>query len=298
MIFLPDNIQPKQLLKSIIDLSWDVIKIFNSYSKNNQSSYDFQSKLKIFNYESGPVTSVDLEISEFIKQEIKDKFPRACWDFLSEEDTKNKKSKKFKSKWVWIIDPIDGTKDFINQTGEYAMHLALNYENKVVLAVVPIPSKNQIWISFEGLGTWCETLDSKNISPIKTNSMNLNELIIITSKTHIHQKLEVLINKLNPRKIIRLGSIGYKIVSLLSGVGDLYISYSLPGESCPKDWDIAAPMALMKNAGGYFTDINGRDLEFLKEPNFEQRGILVASMNSNHKQICKEIKDIVKNTNE
>jgi len=178
------------------------------------------------------------------------------------------------------------------------MHLALNYENKVVLAVVPIPSKNQIWISFEGLGTWCETLDSKNISPIKTNCMNLNELIIITSKTHIHQKLEVLINKLNPRKIIRLGSIGYKIVSLLSGVGDLYISYSLPGESCPKDWDIAAPMALMKNAGGYFTDINGRDLEFLKEPNFEQRGILVASMNSNHKQICKEIKDIVKNTNE
>ena len=297
MIFLPKNVDSKQLLEVIIELGWDVIGILQSYSKNNESSNDFQSKLKIINYESGPVTSADLEISEFVKKEIKGKFPLTCWDFLSEEDVKNNKSKQFNSKWVWIIDPIDGTKDFINQTGEYAVHLALNHFNKVVLGVVLIPSKNQMWISFDGMGTWCETRDSRNISPIKINAKDLNELKIITSKTHMHKKFKVLIDELKPRDTIGLGSVGYKIVSLLTGIGDLYISYSLPGGSCPKDWDIAGPMALIKNAGGYFTDINGRDLEFLKEPNFEQKGILVASMNDNHKQICQRIKAIVQNNN-
>ena len=83
-----------------------------------------------------------------------------------------------------------------------------------------------------------------------------------------------------------------KITSILKGEGDVYISYSLPSGTCPRDWDIAAPASLIKGAGGFFTDINGKELEFLNE-GYNQRGILIASLNKNHFEICRAISNIV-----
>ena len=292
MSFLPENIEPNELIKSITELSGEILKILKSYSKNIKNAEEFQKNLSIINHDNGPVTLADLEISEFIKNAIIHKFPQAEWDFLSEEDVKNNKLKKFKSKWVWIIDPIDGTKDFINQTGEFAVHIALLYEKKIILGVVPIPAKDEIWISFDGIGTWCESISKDSEIPIFKNSKQLKEMTILTSKTHLHPNFEVLLKELKPKKIIGMGSIGYKVVSILKGVGDLYISYSLPKGSCPKDWDFAAPMALIKGAGGQFTDIDGNELDFLKN-DYKQSGILLASMNTDHKAICSEIKDVM-----
>ena len=99
--------------------------------------------------------------------------------------------------------------------------------------------------------------------------------------------------ELNPKNVLGMGSVGYKITSILRGEGDIYISYSLPNGSSPKDWDMAAPLSLIEGAGGYFTDINGCELDFLSG-NFDQSGILIASLNSNHKEICKEISKIIK----
>ena len=289
---LPENLDPNDLLKCITDLSWEILNLLRSYNQNIKNTKEFQKKLNIINYDSGPVTRADVEISEFIKKVIKETFPLICWDFLSEEDVKNKKSKKFESKWVWIIDPIDGTKDFINQTGQFAVHIALLFEKKLILGAVPIPSKNQIWMSFKGRGTWCESKFKDSQKTILNSSKELKNMTVLTSKTHFHSDFQILLKELNPKKTIGMGSIGYKIVSILRGEGDLYISYSLPQGSCPKDWDMAGPMALIKGAGGHFTDINGNDLDFLKN-DYQQRGILLASLSKDHKEICRKLKSIV-----
>ncbi len=289
---LPENLNPNDLLKCITDLSWEILELMKTYNQNIKNTKEFQKELNIINYDSGPVTRADVEISEFIKKTIKERFPFTDWDFLSEEDVKDKKLKEFESKWVWIIDPIDGTKDFINQTGQFAIHIALLFEKKLILGVVPIPSKNQVWMSFEGRGTWCESNSKDSEIPILKVSKELRNMTVLTSKTHFHSDFEILIKELNPKKIIGMGSVGYKIVAILRGEGDLYISYSLPQGSCPKDWDMAGPMALIKGAGGHFTDINGNDLDFLKD-NYQQRGILIASISKDHKEICRKIKSIV-----
>ena len=125
MICLPKSVDPNQLLNTIRELSWDVGKVIKYYEKKISPTDNFKKKLNIKDHISGPVTDADLEINKLIKNRIKEKYPYEKWDFLSEEDEKLNFNKDFKSKWVWIIDPLDGTKDFINQTGEYAMHLAL-----------------------------------------------------------------------------------------------------------------------------------------------------------------------------
>ena len=291
MICLPDNIKSKELLNTIRELSWNAAKIFRSYNQQIKNS----KKLNIKNFDTGPVTAADIEINELIKSTIKIKYPFQQWEFLSEEDKKLNKNRIFKSKWVWIIDPLDGTKDFIKQTGEYAMHLALTYKKEIILGIVLIPNKNQLWISVKGEGTWFENEDSLKGYPIIKKNKKLKELTILTSKSHVHQKFQTILEKINPKEIKGMGSIGYKISSILRGDGDLYISYAFPEGTCPQDWDMAAPYGLIKEAGGYFTDINGEDLMFLKEENYDQSGLLIASMNSNHLEICKKISKLINN---
>ena len=91
-----------------------------------------------------------------------------------------------------------------------------------------------------------------------------------------------------------MGSIGCKIASILRGESDIYICLSASGKSSPKDWDFAAPEAILRAAGGAITSLNNEELIYGKT-NFRQGGIIVASNNiNNHKKLCEEIKVIIK----
>ena len=84
----------------------------------------------------------DLKVNELIINQIKQKYKNIEWEILSEENVKL--FSNFcnpNSDWLWVLDPLDGTKDFIQGTGNYAMHLALNYKKKPYLGVVLIPEK-------------------------------------------------------------------------------------------------------------------------------------------------------------
>ena len=198
------------------------------------------------------------------------------------------------SDWLWILDPLDGTKDFIQGTGNYAMHLALNYKGKPYLGIVLIPSKNELWIAV-GKKVWCE---KKNNNSFRKNlfksNKSLSEMVLVTSKNHKNDHLNRLIEKINFKKVINMGSIGCKIASIIRGESDIYISLSLPDKSSPKDWDFAAPEAILKAAGGSITKINNQEL-FYGKPNYEQGGIIVASNNNlRHEIICLQLREIVK----
>ena len=94
-----------------------------------------------------------------------------------------------------------------------------------------------------------------------------------------------------------MGSIGCKIASILKGDSDIYICLSLPGKSSPKDWDFAAPEAILNAAGGSITNLENKSLIY-SQNGFEQRGIIVASNNKQiHGSICLEIKEKIKKFN-
>ena len=118
-------------------------------------------------------------------------------------------------------------------------------------------------------------------------------MTIVTSKNNRNEKLKYLIEKINFKKTIVMGSIGCKIASILRGDSDIYIALSLPGESAPKDWDFAAPEAILKAAGGAITSIDNEDLVYGRT-DLKQSGIIIASNNKkNHERICSEVKAII-----
>jgi len=292
MIKLPSGVDINNLIDDIRIFSWQAADILLYYSKLLADS-DYKKNILKNNNEEDPVTLADLKVNELIIKRINEKYKNINWDILSEENVKiSSKVFDVKSDWIWVLDPLDGTKDFIQGTGNYAMHLALNFKQKPYIGFVLIPDKNQLWIS-DGKKTWCEKRDGSKYEPILLRNRNLREMTLVTSKNHGNEILRNLIQKINFCKVQIMGSIGCKIASIVNGESDIYICLSLPGKSSPKDWDFAAPESILKAAGGAITNLDNQELCYGKS-NFEQGGIIVATNNKNsHGRICLEIKKII-----
>ena len=295
MYKLPIGININDLIEDLKKICWEASDILLYYSqkiKDNQCKKNF-IKTKDFNE---PVTLADLEVNNLIIKKIKQKYLNIKWNILSEENANDVFTSKGEHDWLWVLDPLDGTKDFIQGTGNFAVHLALNYKNRPFIGFVLIPSKNQLWIS-NGNSTWCENRNGiKNKFQVSEN-IRLRDMRIITSKNHKNESLQDLINKIGFSEIIEMGSIGCKIGAILRGDADIYISLSIPGGSAPKDWDFAAPEAVLKAAGGAITNINNQELDY-NQKGFLQEGLIVASnYKNNHAKLCLEIRGIMEENN-
>ena len=293
MAKLPLGVDINNLIDNLRIFSWEAAEILIYYSNIIQNSTGKTRFIQNKNYDD-PVTLADIKVNELIVNKIRKSYRNVSWDILSEEDIKTETNTFMRtSEWCWVLDPLDGTKDFIQGTGNYAMHLALNYKQKPLIGVVLIPERNELWIS-NGEKLWRERRDGSKIEKYLSSRKTINEMTLVTSKNHSNNTLKRLIEKLNFKDVIVMGSIGCKIASILRGESDIYICLSLPGRSSPKDWDFAAPEALLKAAGGTITDLNNNELTYGKS-NFEQGGILVATNNRlTHRSICSEINCIIK----
>ena len=293
MIRLPLGVDIDYLIDDLRVFSWEAADVLMFYSKKIKN--ENQNNLIIKNkFNDDPVTLADLKVNELIIYRIKEKYKDIKWGFLSEENFKiNHNSCDLNADWLWVLDPLDGTKDFIQGTGHYAMHLSLNYKKNPYIGVVLIPEKNELWIT-NGERAWCENRDG-NIKSFQMSQRNvLKKMILVTSVNHRNEKLSELIDKIKFKKIFPMGSIGCKIASIIRGESDIYISLSLPGKSAPKDWDFSAPVAILKAAGGEVTSIENNDLSFGIN-NLEHNGIIIASnKKEKHAELCSQVKKIVK----
>ena len=263
MIKLPSGVKIKNLVDDLRFFSFEASKILLHYSQILKDSKNKSNILRNHD-ENDPVTIADVKVNEMVIKRINEKYRDIDWEILSEENVK-KESGNFtqKSDWVWVFDPLDGTKDFIQGTSNYAMHLSLNYKQKPYLGVVLIPEKDELWIS-DSEKVWCEKSDGTRTASNLSKKKELKDMILVTSKNHKNSNLSELIEKISFKKVSIMGSIGCKIASILRGESDIYICLSLPGKSCPKDWDFSAPEAILKSAGGAITDINNKELIYGK----------------------------------
>jgi len=278
---LPAGISQDSLLEALRPLCWGAADILRAYARGEQPPHGFSRALSVDNGGEGPVSAADLAVNQWLLDGLHSAFPDAGWTLLSEETAKEQltEGEPLPAEWLWILDPLDGTKDFLQGTGEYAVHLALVQGQRPVLGVVLLPEANELWFGLVGDGSWCEDRSGKR-SPVRFSDRSAEgELIMVASRSHRDDRLERLIAALPLAGCKAVGSVGCKVATILRGETDLYISLS--GKSAPKDWDMAAPEAVLLAAGGAFTHADGRPLAY-NTGDVRQAGCLIASHGKAH----------------
>ena len=144
---------------------------------------------------------------------------------------------------------------------------------------------------------WGEKRNGSRIETQKIDNQNFEEMTLVTSKNHNNKILKNLIEKIPFKKVVVMGSIGCKITSIVKGESDIYICLSIPSKSSPKDWDFAAPEAILKASGGEITNLENEELSYNNEK-YEQNGIIIASNDKKtHESICMRLKEIISKYN-
>jgi 3'(2'), 5'-bisphosphate nucleotidase len=267
------NLSLADILERTIELTQTAATMLRGYYRGSGESLDVRDK------EQGPVTIADEAVDRYLLDGIRSMCGESC-GYLTEE-THQMTDEALPQDWVWIIDPLDGTRDFIDKTGEYAIHIALTYQQRPVLAVVAIPEFDRIYAAILGGGTWRITGELREFVNF-AQGRKLTDLVVVASRNHRSERLVRLLAQLPCQQQRQVGSIGCKIAAIVERDADVYISVS--GKSAPKDWDFAAPELILTEAGGKFTDRDGNPVLY-NTGDVSQWGCLIASNGEWHQEI-------------
>lgn len=235
MLMTPDL---EALLEMVRPLAWQASDRLGQY-------YRGDIPLEIEDKQGGPVTAADRAVDAFLRENLQAELDPEQFGYLTEETYQP--GPPLTQPYQWLIDPLDGTQDFIRGTGDYAIHIALVHQHRPILAVVAWPERQALYTAIVGQGTYRETRHQREqlvIAPTAT----LAGLRILVSRTHTSDRLAAFIDQLPSPTLIPMGSIGCKIAAICQGEGDVYLA--MPTRSAPKDWDLAAPDLILQEAGG------------------------------------------------
>jgi 3'(2'), 5'-bisphosphate nucleotidase len=238
--------------------------------------------------EGSPVTKADIAANNYIIEQFHAQLGAKDFGYLSEETYDGN---KLEQPWVWIIDPLDGTRDFIDQTDEYAVHICLVNEGRPVISVVVVPEAEKLYFALKGSGTYCETRDGKLTKMIVSDRANPSDLYLVASRTHRDQRFQDLLDRLPFKDRNYVGSVGCKIAHILEQKSDVYISLS--GKSAAKDWDFAAPELILTEAGGKFSYFEGNEVLY-NQGDVVKWGGIMASNGPYHDALCQQSIEILK----
>lgn len=273
-----------EVLKIARSIAWGAAEILSSYYNGTNAELQIEDK------KDGPVTKADLAANHYILDRLKTELPAEDFGYLSEETFDVKKAEPVVKPYVWIIDPLDGTRDFIDKTGEYGMHIALAHEGRPIIGIVAIPEAQKIYFASKDNGTFVETKNGE-VKPIKVSQrQTLEELYLIVSRSHRDERFQKLIDRLPFKGKKYMGGVGGKISTLLEQESDVYISLS--GKSAAKDWDFAAPELILTEAGGKFSYVNGETV-FYNQGDVKKWGCIVATNGHCHEELCQKSAQII-----
>jgi len=218
-----------------------------------------------------PVTEADKISDKKIREFLSPLFLNYC--FLTEESFDDKK--RLQSDYVWIVDPLDGTKDFVVKDNEFTCNIALAYKHEVVLGVVAIPANNEYYYATKNEGAFV-VRNNKTI-PIHVNDKQ-NNLICLSSVFHCSKKEIDVISK-HHDKISFVKKVGSSIKACLIAEGKAEISYRLSEGT--KEWDTAAFQIIVEEAGGYVLKLDGTPIKYNREDVYNHGGYVIVNNKQN-----------------
>ncbi len=245
-----------EIIPTIKKAGTEIIKIYNE---------DHEIEIK---KDNSPVTKADLTTNKIICEHLK----KYNYPILSEENKDD--SARLKANRVWVVDPLDGTMDFIQKTGEFSIMVGLLENNSPVLGIVYQPAQDKLYYAIKNKGAYLIEKNKKTklqVSEIK----NPKEARAIVSRNHLNEETLQTLKNFGISKMVKCGSNGIKIGKIAAGEADFFIN---PTDRMG-EWDSCAPEIILKEAGGKITGIAGTPLVYNQKEPRNKQGILATNNN-------------------
>jgi 3'(2'), 5'-bisphosphate nucleotidase len=207
-----------------------------------------------------PVTEADRKSNDYIISVLKNKYPECA--ILAEESPDDPNS-RVKNDWCFIIDPLDGTKEFVKKNGEFTVNIALAYKGKAVLGVIGIPVTDELYYAAEGMGAFYE--NKEQARKIKVSDKT-KDICLLKSRSHQSDKLLQLIER---NKIRNTKTVGSAIKGCLIAKGQAEVYYRF-GKTM--EWDTAAMQCIVEQAGGVFRQMDGTEMTYNRLDSVNDKG--------------------------
>ncbi|MDE0831512.1 MAG: 3'(2'),5'-bisphosphate nucleotidase CysQ [Nitrosopumilus sp.] len=229
--------------------------------------------------DNSPVTDADLESNKIINKILSN----TKYSILSEEDIDDQS--RLSKDMIWIVDPLDGTSDFIDKTGEFTVMIALIQNKKPILGVIAWPTEKILFVAQKNCGAF-RYLDNKWDKISVTKIDELPKCRTVGSRHHLSEKEKEFIKKIGIEDFTSIGS-SLKVGKISSGQAEAYITTT----NKMKEWDTAASYCIVSEAGGKMTDMLGNDLTYNNKNVHHENGILVTN-GLIHDKIVEEFKKL------
>jgi len=230
------------------------------------------------------VTAADREANELIVGRLQKEFPD---DGILAEESIDSEHRLEKDR-VWLIDPMDGTKNFINRDGDFAVQIGLAVAGESVLGVVYQPVRAVLYRAARNGGAWIETGDNTTARLSVSNLTKPGEMVLASSRSHRSPRMERVVSAFGFKDETRRGSVGVKIGLIAEQQADLYLHLS----PSTKQWDTCGPEAILAEAGGRLTDLFGQPLRY-NGVRIDNRNGIVATNGAAHEMVIANLKPLL-----
>lgn len=223
---------------------------------------DFHSELK---EDDSPITKADLQSNEIIKQVLSE----SGLPVLSEEDEDD--LGRLNREKIWIVDPLDGTSDFVNKTGEFTVMIGLVERNEPIVGVICRPTTNTLFLAQKGKGAY-KLQDGSWQRLTVSQTLDLKKCKAVGSRFHLSEGEKKFFANLGVSSFESRGS-SLKVAEICMGLADLYLTTS----DKIKQWDTCASYCLVTESGGKMTDMSGKKIFYNTEKINHENGLLVTN---------------------
>jgi len=231
------------------------------------------------------VTAADRESNDLIVRRLAAEFPD---DGILAEESDDTERRLDKDR-VWMIDPMDGTKNFIRRDGDFAVQIGLAVNGESVAGVVYQPVRDILYRAARGAGSWIEGPD-KSAAPMSvSNIVAPHEMVLASSRSHRSPRMELVVSRFGFKDEVRRGSVGVKIGLITEQLADLYLHLS----PSTKQWDTCAPEIILIEAGGRLTDLFGQPLRY-NGVRVDNRNGIVATNGAAHEMVIENLAPLLK----
>jgi 3'(2'), 5'-bisphosphate nucleotidase len=251
------EIDIEKLVRNLIDTFLSAGEISINLRKNG-----LKKKIKSDNT---PVTNGDLEVNKIISKKLNELTPSI--PIISEEKSDNKLMQDLKD--FWLVDPIDGTNDYINDLDEFTINAGLILDKKPAAGIIYAPAKKRMFYSF-GKDNAYELTNGKEIKIDGSRNFNKDKIKFVSYSDKIKPEIQKIFDKLNVKEHTRMKS-SLKFCVIATGEFDGYVA-----EPRACEWDIAAGHAILKHSGGSVTDFTNNEILYGKK-NFKNPSLILKS---------------------